>query len=180
MYKILLLAVLMIVCRFGYGQELNRIELLNFYDSVISDYYSRGLFNKTSQENLLLSDSLPNGLRLRYPNFTLKPVTEEAGLNIIESTKGKSGRLNKISLKKISPDTLDLVIVGWGVTIERVFKIHKGRVITKSINMAYGCGGTMGYIPDGRLVYNKNRDKWEYHPYSVLLEKKREKLEANR
>ncbi|PVY40252.1 hypothetical protein [Pontibacter virosus] len=180
MKKAFLIAVLTTLGQFGFGQELTRKELLSFYESAISDYYSQTFFNQTNREHLILNDSLPEGLRVKYPNFILFPVTEREGIKKIERTKGKSGTLNKITLKEISPDTMDIIINNWSVTVKRVLKIHEGRLITKNINYAFGCGGTMGYVPEARLVYNRSIKQWEYFSKAALLEIRKEELESHR
>ncbi|WP_207429931.1 hypothetical protein [Sabulibacter ruber] len=180
MKQLLLIAFMLLAWQYGFGQRLSQEELVNFYESAISDYYSDNIFNQEEKEHLILSDSLPNGIRLTYPRFTLKPVTEDAAVQIIEGRKGKSGRLDKIFFKEISPDTVDINIGGWSVTVKRVFRIYKGRLITKDINFAVGCGGTMGYIPNARLVYNRESRKWDYYSYATLLEKRKAELETRR
>lgn len=38
------------------------------------------------------------------------------------------------------------------------------------IGIASGCRGTMGYIPDGRLIFNREKNLWEIIPFKVLYE----------
>lgn len=34
------------------------------------------------------------------------------------------------------------------------------------------CGGTMGYIPDGRFIFNATSKQWEYYTYEYIYNKK--------
>ena len=112
MKQLLLIAFMLLAWQYSFSQRLSQEELVNFYESAISDYYSDNVFNQEEKEHLILSDSLPTGIRLTYPDFTIKPVNEDAAVKIIEGRKEKSGRLDKIFFKGISPVTVDINIDG--------------------------------------------------------------------
>ncbi|WP_373520254.1 hypothetical protein, partial [Aquiflexum sp.] len=52
----------------------------------------------------------------------------------------------------ISQDTIDVNIGGWTI----------GKVNKKTISLGLWCGGTMGYIQEGRFIYYKNTNHWEF------------------
>ena len=50
-----------------------------------------------------------------------------------------------------------------------------GRLITKIIYFALSCGGTMGYVPSARLIFNTEKQMWEYFSHQFLMEQIAEK-----
>lgn len=68
----------------------------------------------------------------------------------------------RIVINTISPDTIDINLI-----VFSSIKFKWGKV--------YGeieCGGTMGYIPDGRFIFNTTSKQWEYYTYEYIYNKK--------
>lgn len=71
-------------------------------------------------------------------------------------------RIYRIVINTIAPDTIDINLI-----IFSSIKFKWGKV--------YGeieCGGTMGYIPDGRFIFNPTSKQWEYYTYEYIYNKK--------
>ena len=71
-------------------------------------------------------------------------------------------RIYRIVINTIAPDTIDINLI-----IFSSIKFKWGKV--------YGeieCGGTMGYIPDGRFIFNATSKQWEYYTYEYIYNKK--------
>jgi hypothetical protein len=52
----------------------------------------------------------------------------------------------------LANDTIDVNIGSW--IVEKANKRY--------LNLGSICGGRMGYIPDGRFIYNRANDTWEF------------------
>jgi len=59
-----------------------------------------------------------------------------------------------------SSDTIDILIS------DRTFRCLK----RNHVEVAVACGGGMGYIPDGRLIFNRERNSWEFISFTTLYE----------
>lgn len=67
----------------------------------------------------------------------------------------------KVKVDTIASDTIDVNLIRWNVSI-------KG----KWLGIAVECGGDMGYIPDGRFVYDAVEKRWMASFYEELCEQK--------
>ena len=88
--------------------------------------------------------------------------------------KRKNRRLTKDPIYKVrllvpDPDTImiDVELVKWNVSFE-------GRVM----RIEASCGGDMGYIPDGRFVYDEKERRWNEFFYEELLEQRAKEVKA--
>ena len=71
-------------------------------------------------------------------------------------------KIYRIVINTIAPDTIDINLI-----VFSSIKFKWGKV--------YGeieCGGTMGYIPDGRFIFNATSKQWEYYTYEYIYNKK--------
>ena len=119
----------------------------------------------------------PNSIPKRYITFftdtTIKNIPDSIyGIptKIIPYNKLKNLKYRKflkekfyrIVINTIAPDTIDINLI---VFSSIKFKWEK----------VYGeieCGGTMGYIPDGRFIFNATSKQWEYYTYEYIYNKK--------
>ena len=67
-----------------------------------------------------------------------------------------------VNHKIIQQDTIDINIGGW--TIESVTK--------KTMSLGAWCGGTMGYIPDGRFIFDKEKKTWTFVSGKEIINQK--------
>jgi len=72
---------------------------------------------------------------------------------------GKKLELLRITHKQISADTIDINFSEIKLTVRKGI-YFKGGLHFRKANITIGCGGTNGYIPDFRFVYNKEEDRW--------------------
>ena len=75
-------------------------------------------------------------------------------------------KVYKININIIAPDTIDINLISWDIK----FKWGKAAIGVE-------CGGTMGYIPDGRFIFNATSRKWEYYTYEYIYNKKEKEYE---
>lgn len=107
----------------------------------------------TAIDPSLLPDTI-NGLPVRvFPDFD--------DLRKRKNRKLTRESIYRIKVDIIAADTIDVLLIECEVTIER-----------KQTRIAVACGGTMGYIPDGRFVYDAKTKQWHYSFYKELLEEK--------
>jgi hypothetical protein len=154
------------------GQELTDAQQLTFYETTLQNFFSKqSLYTDTV---LILPDSLPENLRQEYNGFFLNIVTRSQAIEIIKKRKPQSGSLYLLKKQHLSPDTLDFNIIGWGVSIERCFKFYKGHLITRNIRFIASCGGTLGYIPTPRFVFDNRQQTWVYYSNDQLVKQRLE------
>ena len=73
---------------------------------------------------------------------------------------GKSLKLYRVTHKQISNDTID---INFGYLALKVKKgiFFKNGLHFREANYSIACGGTNGYIPDFRFVYDKETNNWK-------------------
>jgi hypothetical protein len=67
----------------------------------------------------------------------------------------------------LSIDTIDITISS--------SNIYKGG--EKGYEIAVSCRGTIGYIPQGRFIYDKKRDEWDFILGKTILNEKAEEID---
>jgi len=76
-------------------------------------------------------------------------------------------------MRIISPDTIDIIVGGWTVTFERVFRIQKvggkRKLVLRNYNFAAWDGGPLGYIPESRFIFNPDSNEWTYLTAKQLI-----------
>jgi hypothetical protein len=119
----------------------------------------------------------PNSIPKRYITF----LTDTSIKNIPDSICGRPTKIvpykklknlkyrkflkeknYRIVINTIAPDTIDINLI-----VFSSIKFKWGKV--------YGeieCGGTMGYIPDGRFIFNATSRKWDYYSYDYIYSEK--------
>ena len=170
----LLILLLFILPAISFGQNLNDSLLVVFYNITLTDYFSDSfphpdqkkfgcLLIKTDfQTTKLIKSRGPN--KFKYVN----DYTHQNKVLVWPYRRNIGRSLYWINHKIIGADTLDVNIGGW--TIEKVSR--------KKINLAAWCGGTMGYIPDGRFIYDKYSDKWTFTTSIEIIEEKSSELKS--
>ena len=76
----------------------------------------------------------------------------------IATTKNGSGALEKISVAQ-SQDTINVDIGGWAIQVTKV-KYRNGKPFPVHSNFLASCGGTLGYIPTCRFIYDNHTNSW--------------------
>ena len=141
----------------------------NFLERTIQYYYtSTNSSHNFKSAFLILKDSLPNNLKTKYSSFKVAYVTKSEAIKQISRTKDKVGNLDWISTKWLSQDTCDILIGSWSITVEK-----------NNVNFGAACGGTFGYIPTSRFIYNSLTKQWSQITSSEIIKerlKEREKM----
>ncbi len=151
------------------GQVPNDSLLSAFYNETIKDF-----FLKSSERNRKKQDKFK--WKLIQTNIDSTNLIKSHGKDkfkyynkrnvhkvLSRPYKRNIGRdIYKIRYKSFGEDTIDILIVTW--TIEKISK--------KNISFHGGCGGDMGYIPEGRFVFNKVTKSWIFYSYEDIVEQK--------
>lgn len=82
---------------------------------------------------------------------------------------GKTLRLYKITHKQISKDTIDINFNSLTLIVKKGIFFKNG-LHFKELNYSLDCGGTNGYIPDFRFVYDKINKSWIIRGLSYNIE----------
>jgi hypothetical protein len=159
------------------GQTLSDSLLAVLYNQTLTSYFPDTLPNK---------DGKKFGYIIIQTDFDVSKLIEKNGVNkfkFINSRTRKQAVLNKplktnrnrkiywIKHNVYGRDTIDVNIGAW--EIEDVNK--------KRISLSVGCGGDMGYIPDGRFIFNSNNNTWIFISGKVIItEKIREFMNQSR
>lgn len=158
---LLLLLSLISICDL-LSQDLSDNQLANFFNQTFKDYFSQK--DSLSKDFYILKDSFPPSVLTDYKNFELHFIEYSQAYPLIK--KNEISALYWANSKQISKDTIDILIGGWTVDFERVFRIQridgKRKLVLRNYNFVAWCGGTLGYIPQGRFVYLSELDKWDY------------------
>ena len=144
---------------FGQETELNAIE-----KSELDSIYVRAL---NSRFDLLLSSGWKyielneNGQRISKLNVSerYKFLTNEELIDLSIKEK-KTIRILRLTHKIIGTDTVDVNFGIVNVTGKRKIHFNNGLKF-KKVDFALDCGGTNGYVPDMRFVFDRKKNNWE-------------------
>jgi hypothetical protein len=73
---------------------------------------------------------------------------------------GKTLKLYRVTHKQISRDTIDINFGDLSLSVKKGVFFKNGLHFRES-NYSIACGGTNGYIPDFRFVYDKEKNIWK-------------------
>ena len=161
----------------SFGQIVNDSLLATFYNITLSSFFPDSITTK---------DQLRFGNILIKTDFETKYLITTIGQNNLKyfsdktpeySVLTKPHKKNKgrsiywIKHQLIGSDTIDINIGGW--TIEKFEHRH--------LYLEAWCGGDMGYIPDGRFIFDDKNNKWIFQSYLELrnnkLKEEKEQME---
>lgn len=71
----------------------------------------------------------------------------------------KTVRIIRMNHKTIAKDTVDITFGDVSVTAKRGIFFYIG-ITFKKVDFSVGCGGTNGYQPDIRFVYDRKEKRW--------------------
>lgn len=145
----------------SYGQTDTSSLSKSFIEKTIQYYYNPQASGESNKPTfLILNDTVTNNIQTDYSNFNVAFVTRDEAIDKISKTKKKSGQLDKIKTKWLSLDTFDVSIAGWGVSVKKVNQLVSGQKIKYHSYFMASCGGTLGYIPTCRFVFDKAMNSW--------------------
>ncbi|HET7119263.1 MAG TPA: hypothetical protein VFI29_22400, partial [Hanamia sp.] len=162
----------------SFGQKYPQALVDSFCNLTIDYYYND--FAKPLDSNATLSykpsnpyilrSELTKHLKTQFPNFTVQYVTQQEALEEIARTKNRSGALEQISVTQ-NQDTINVDIGGWTIQVTKV-KYKKGKPIPFHSNFSASCGGTLGYIPTCRFIYDSITNSWTKYTWQEIADKK--------
>lgn len=133
-------------------------------NNVLDTLYLRSL-------NSSMSLYLSSGYKYFEPNIITQRIKSNFSGSVIQFPIAKE--LFKIARKKdnnisvyrcthkiISPDTIDINIAPVSYEAKRGIYFNHG-IYFKKVEIQVSCGGTEGYVPDFRYVYNRQEKVWE-------------------
>jgi hypothetical protein len=150
----------------SFGQIVNDSLLATFYNKTLSCFFPDSITHK---------DQLRFGNVLVKTDFDAKYLIKTTGkINLkyfndptpVHAVLKKPHKKNKgrsvywIKHKTIGTDTIDVNIGGWTVLKYQHRHLH----------LAAWCGGDMGYIPEGRFIFDKEKRNWRFQSYHDLWE----------
>ena len=145
-----------------FSQELTEKIIIDFCNQTFKDYFSQHKQTYEKIDFYIQQDSLQLKTKTEFDDFNLHFVNKHQEQELIK--KNKISELYWTKIKEISKDTIDVLIGGWTVDYKRKF-LKKG-----IFNYAAWCGGTSGYIPQGRLIYNYKTEKWNYKTEKEIID----------
>ena len=132
------------------------------------EYWNTEFPNHQPKRNItLITPIAPSLLPDTINGLPVRVFRDFDGLRKRRNRKLTKEKIYRIKVDTITADTIDVLMIGCEVTIER-----------KNTRIAVDCRGTMGYIPDGRFVYDAATKQWHYFFYRELLEEKVRNLPA--
>ncbi|MBO9201946.1 MULTISPECIES: hypothetical protein [Niastella] len=131
-------------------------DFINRIDSTEPDYYKPGTM-------YMLKSELTKNLKTHFKSFTLCYVTHEQALDAFVKTEDRSGSLENLSVTQLK-DTINIDIGGWVIQITKV-KTVNGKLTPVNSNFLISCGGTLGYIPTCRFVFDKTSHSWKRYTW---------------
>lgn len=167
------------------AQAVKDFSLAGFYNKTI-DYYCSQLLESNKELSQVVNihflivdkavtdsstvNPVRNELQTDFRNFTIEYLSEQELIDKLTKKKRDFTSYHFINYKQITQDTIDVNISNTSITVKRVFKLRRGRLITKEINYTISCGGTNGYIPTARFIYNQEKANWDFYTYDELLQ----------
>jgi hypothetical protein len=155
----------------SFGQKYPQALVDSFCNLTIEYYYTdfikpldsvEALTFKPIDPYILKSELTPN-LKSNFRDFTVRYVTKQEALEDFVKTKNRTGSLEELCVTQLQ-DTINIDIGGWAVRVTKV-KYRNGKAIPINSNFTASCGGTIGYIPTCRFVYDKTTNTWKRHTW---------------
>ena len=164
-------------------QDLTDNLLVDFFNKTFNDYFDNVINCQNNQIDdtstkifYVIKDSIPipENIITDYANFKLHLVYYFQAYPLIR--KGEISTLYTTQSIRISIDTVDIIINTMSVDYRFFRFVRAGGIIKKPIFRSYHfslfCRGTMGYIPNGRFIYDAGSNEWKHINWRELVEEK--------
>ena len=159
------------LCDISFEQKYPQTLVDSFCNVTIEYYYTDFIKPLDSIEALsfkprdpfILKSELTPALISKFKDFTVRYVTQQEALKEFVKTKNRTGSLEKLSVNQLQ-DTINIDIGGWAVRVTKV-KYRNGKPFPVNSTFVASCGGTLGYIPTCRFVYDKTTNSWTRHTW---------------
>lgn len=166
-------------CDTTFGQKYSQTLIDSFCNVTIDYYYTdfakpfdsiEAQTYKPTDPYILKSD-LTRNLKTKFKNFTVRYVTQQQAIDEFVKTEHRTGSLEKIFVTQLE-DTINIDIGGWTVQVAKV-KYKNGKAIPVHSNFGVSCGGTLGYIPTCRFVFNTTTNNWTRYTWQQTADAKK-------
>ena len=162
---------LAVLCGIGYGAV---AQSLTVYDTLKAQFVSRTVnefftfwdkqpFKSVPEHSITLITDIDAGL---LPDTVIGlPVVVLEKVEMLSKRKYRKlmkEQLFKVKVDTIALDTIDVILITWKVSIN-------GKLLEILVSPR---GDMVGYIPDGRFVYDAAEKRWMSMFYEELLEQK--------
>ena len=158
----------------SFSQKVTDSLLCTFYNQTLYDYLGDTNITKWQKENkniFIETDFDTNCLikKVKKMNLCYLPLGEESEYDkhFKGLKKGQSRIIYHIRHKAISIDTIDILISNFGAE-----KQKDGEYV-----IIISDDGILGYVPQGRFIYDKKEALWNFIPYMVLLNEEEQRLD---
>ena len=147
------------------GQTINDSILTSFYNKLLFEYFSDSTninSNRKFKYALILTDFDKAKLTSSISSIKIKYLNRDANLEKELDKPFKNNNLRNlysIEHKVIAIDTIDIILSSALIEISK-----------KKILLSMWCGGTMGYIPEGRFVFSHSKNSWLYINKKTLID----------
>ncbi len=150
----------------SFGQKYPQTLVDSLCNVTIEYYYSDFIRPTDSVEALtykprnpfILKSELTTNLKTKFNDFTVRFVTQQEAIDEFVTTKNRTGTLEKLFVTQLQ-DTINIDIGGWAIRVTKV-KYKNGKPVAVNSNFAASCGGTLGYIPTCRFIFDKTTNSW--------------------
>jgi hypothetical protein len=132
-----------------------------FIDKTIEYYYAtQAKQQKGASIFFIERDSMTMNAKTDYGVFKVQFLSAEEASRKLRSVRKTEAKLDRLVIKWISLDTIDVVITGCTIGQRKVSRTLNNQVITKTENFLTNC--TQGFvdIPTCRFVYDPGTTKW--------------------
>jgi hypothetical protein len=150
----------MIFCSFYsnliFAQEIDKLTLDSIY---IKSLNSRFDFLLSSGTKFIEPNEQSERIKNKF-NHSVYGFFNSDELFEYAYKHGKTLRLYRITHKQISKDTIDINFSDLTLRVKKGIFLKNGLHFRES-NYSLDCGGTNGYIPDFRFVYDTKNSTWK-------------------
>jgi hypothetical protein len=154
------------------SQTISDELIIGFFNKTFSNYFEQR--DSIYKDFYILKDSVPEKIQVTYQDFKLHLIDYSQAYPLIK--KHKISSLFWARMRIISPDTIDIIVGGWTVNFERVLRIQKvdgkRKLVLRNYNFVAWDGGTIGYIPESRFIFNPDSKVWIYLTTKQLIKKR--------
>lgn len=158
-----------------FSQNLSDSLVTYFFDQTLGDYFGKNYGSET--DFYILSDSLLLSIKTDYENFRLHLIEEDQTHPLIR--KKEIYELYWVRLDEVASDTVDINIGAWDVEF-KLFSRKRSKNGRKwafaTYYFASWCGGTEGYLPEGRFIFNEEKNIWEFYSEEDALNQRLNRL----
>lgn len=176
------LILLFFLCDTAFGQKYPQTLLDSFCNETIRYYHATFLIRPDSNEvptynsrvMYVLKGAHTTNLKTNHDNFTVCFVTREQALEEFVKTEHRTGSLENLHITQLR-DTIDVDFGNWVVEITEV-KWENGKLIPVHSKFSVSCGGTLGYIPTCRFIFDNTTNRWTKYTWQQIANESSRRL----